>query len=185
MCFVLNCTLEIPDTFQQHSQLTAWYCPLCPWTQQVLKLIKFCLTCQARLFCPAHKSWNTCLVSSYQWLLETLTRESFSGGWWIVFRKNSRKRWGLIYNPSSCWYGCFVSGADSQWRAPGQFHCQADSLIRWATTTVRFTDPKVGNEQWRSGAPDWFRSGNKRFGTQRGEDDKWRPSQRPTHWGAS
>ena len=35
-----NCILEILNTFQQHSQLTAWYCPLCPQTQQVLKLIK-------------------------------------------------------------------------------------------------------------------------------------------------
>ena len=27
---VYNCTSEIPNTFQQHGQLTAWYCPLCP-----------------------------------------------------------------------------------------------------------------------------------------------------------
>ena len=32
---------------------------------------------QACLFYPAHKSWNTCLVSLCQWLLERLTRENF------------------------------------------------------------------------------------------------------------
>ena len=35
------------------------------------------------------------------------------------------------------------------WWAPGQFHCQANSLIRWATATGQFTKPTDGNQRWK------------------------------------